>query len=182
MFRDWHTAYLTDINECLLPGICKNAECLNTKGSYRCLCKAGYLFDPESKHCVCKYFPPRRVIHHCGLRLHFKLMLTFFPSGQGCVCPEGVMLPIGICRHMLSATFTADHQADLLLQPRGQGLGSRLRSLSSAWIRYSPAKLHVSSIHQFHLPCHAPIFVFLTFVLKTNLLGETLCAGMIRYM
>lgn len=140
MFRDWHIAYLTDINECLLPGICKNAECLNTKGSYRCLCKSGYLFDPESKHCVCKYFPPRRVIHHRGRRLHFKLMLTSFPSGQGCVCPEGAVLPIGICRHMLSATFTADHQADLLLQPRGQGLGSRLRPLPSAWIRYSPAK------------------------------------------
>ncbi|TKS86494.1 Latent-transforming growth factor beta-binding protein 2 [Collichthys lucidus] len=40
------------INECLLPGICKNAECLNTKGSYRCMCKPGFMLDPESKHCV----------------------------------------------------------------------------------------------------------------------------------
>lgn len=49
--------YLTDINECLLPGICKNAECLNTKGSYRCLCKVGYMLDLESKNCVCKCHP-----------------------------------------------------------------------------------------------------------------------------
>uniref|UniRef100_A0A671YS24 Latent transforming growth factor beta binding protein 2 n=1 Tax=Sparus aurata TaxID=8175 RepID=A0A671YS24_SPAAU len=44
--------FFTDINECLFPGICKNAECLNTKGSYRCTCKQGYMLDPESKHCV----------------------------------------------------------------------------------------------------------------------------------
>ncbi|KPP70786.1 latent-transforming growth factor beta-binding protein 2-like, partial [Scleropages formosus] len=42
----------TDINECLMPGICKNAECLNTRGSYRCTCKAGYMLDPARSHCV----------------------------------------------------------------------------------------------------------------------------------
>uniref|UniRef100_A0A096LZI3 Latent-transforming growth factor beta-binding protein 2 n=1 Tax=Poecilia formosa TaxID=48698 RepID=A0A096LZI3_POEFO len=41
-----------DINECLLPGICKNAECLNTKGSYRCTCKPGYMLDAARSHCV----------------------------------------------------------------------------------------------------------------------------------
>lgn len=53
IFHNWFV-YFTDINECLLPGICKNAECLNTKGSYRCLCKVGYMLDLESKNCVCK--------------------------------------------------------------------------------------------------------------------------------
>ncbi|KAG7237259.1 hypothetical protein INR49_032592 [Caranx melampygus] len=41
-----------DINECLLPGICKNAECLNTRGSYRCTCKLGYMLDAARSHCV----------------------------------------------------------------------------------------------------------------------------------
>ncbi|XP_036928242.1 latent-transforming growth factor beta-binding protein 2-like [Acanthopagrus latus] len=51
-FKRLNLTHCQDINECLFPGICKNAECLNTKGSYRCTCKQGYMLDPESKHCV----------------------------------------------------------------------------------------------------------------------------------
>uniref|UniRef100_H3DJ72 Latent-transforming growth factor beta-binding protein 1 n=1 Tax=Tetraodon nigroviridis TaxID=99883 RepID=H3DJ72_TETNG len=51
-FKRLNLTHCQDINECLLPGICKNAECLNTKGSYRCLCKVGYMLDLESKNCV----------------------------------------------------------------------------------------------------------------------------------
>ncbi|CAB1330915.1 unnamed protein product, partial [Coregonus sp. 'balchen'] len=35
-----------------MSGICKNAECLNTRGSYRCTCKPGYMLDPARSHCV----------------------------------------------------------------------------------------------------------------------------------
>lgn len=115
----WQTPYLTDINECLLPGICKNAECLNTKGSYRCMCKSGYLLDAESKHCVCKYHPVvfEPIVQDCS---HFLLFLWTLidsspSSGQGCVWTEGVMLPLGVSRYMLAATFPTHHQADLLL-------------------------------------------------------------------
>lgn len=59
----------TDINECLLSGICKNAECLNTKGSYRCLCKPGFMLDTESRQCVCKYRPLLSCIVIYRLRL-----------------------------------------------------------------------------------------------------------------
>ncbi|KAM3594381.1 uncharacterized protein V6R79_006868 [Siganus canaliculatus] len=51
-FKRMNVTHCQDINECLLPGICKNAECLNTKGSYRCMCKPGFMLDTESKHCV----------------------------------------------------------------------------------------------------------------------------------
>uniref|UniRef100_A0A3P8N9S3 Latent-transforming growth factor beta-binding protein 2 n=1 Tax=Astatotilapia calliptera TaxID=8154 RepID=A0A3P8N9S3_ASTCA len=51
-FKRMNVTHCQDINECLLPGICKNAECLNTKGSYRCTCKPGYMLDPARSHCV----------------------------------------------------------------------------------------------------------------------------------
>uniref|UniRef100_A0A3B5QAB5 Latent-transforming growth factor beta-binding protein 2 n=2 Tax=Xiphophorus maculatus TaxID=8083 RepID=A0A3B5QAB5_XIPMA len=51
-FKRMNFTHCQDINECLLPGICKNAECLNTKGSYRCTCKPGYMLDAARSHCV----------------------------------------------------------------------------------------------------------------------------------
>uniref|UniRef100_A0A3B3VK73 Latent-transforming growth factor beta-binding protein 1 n=1 Tax=Poecilia latipinna TaxID=48699 RepID=A0A3B3VK73_9TELE len=51
-FKRMNITHCQDINECLLPGICKNAECLNTKGSYRCTCKPGYMLDAARSHCV----------------------------------------------------------------------------------------------------------------------------------
>ncbi|XP_038630226.1 latent-transforming growth factor beta-binding protein 2-like [Scyliorhinus canicula] len=41
-----------DINECLMSGMCKNANCLNTRGSYRCTCKPGYMLDTSRSHCI----------------------------------------------------------------------------------------------------------------------------------
>ncbi|XP_030574575.1 latent-transforming growth factor beta-binding protein 2 [Archocentrus centrarchus] len=51
-FKRMNLTHCQDINECLLPGICKNADCINSKGSYRCTCKPGYMLDPARSHCV----------------------------------------------------------------------------------------------------------------------------------
>ncbi|XP_072545252.1 latent-transforming growth factor beta-binding protein 2-like [Salminus brasiliensis] len=51
-YKRMNSTHCQDINECLMPGICKHAECLNTKGSYRCTCKPGYMLDPARSHCV----------------------------------------------------------------------------------------------------------------------------------
>ncbi|XP_037343428.2 latent-transforming growth factor beta-binding protein 2-like [Pungitius pungitius] len=51
-FKRMNLTHCQDINECLLPGLCKNADCLNAKGSYRCTCKPGFLLDADRSHCV----------------------------------------------------------------------------------------------------------------------------------
>ncbi|XP_066523108.1 latent-transforming growth factor beta-binding protein 2-like [Hoplias malabaricus] len=51
-YKRMNSTHCQDINECRIPGICKHAECLNTKGSYRCTCKPGYMLDPARSHCV----------------------------------------------------------------------------------------------------------------------------------
>uniref|UniRef100_A0A3B3RIX5 Latent transforming growth factor beta binding protein 2 n=1 Tax=Paramormyrops kingsleyae TaxID=1676925 RepID=A0A3B3RIX5_9TELE len=51
-YKRMNLTHCQDINECTMAGICKNAECLNTKGSYRCTCKGGYMLDAARSHCV----------------------------------------------------------------------------------------------------------------------------------
>ncbi|XP_029427739.1 latent-transforming growth factor beta-binding protein 4 isoform X2 [Rhinatrema bivittatum] len=41
-----------DINECLEAGLCQNGECTNIRGSYSCVCKAGYLLDASRSSCI----------------------------------------------------------------------------------------------------------------------------------
>lgn len=51
-YKRMNSTHCQDINECLFPGVCKHAECLNTKGSYRCTCKPGYMLDAARSQCV----------------------------------------------------------------------------------------------------------------------------------
>ncbi|XP_041121166.1 latent-transforming growth factor beta-binding protein 2-like isoform X1 [Polyodon spathula] len=51
-YKRMNQTHCQDINECLMPGICKNAECLNSRGSYRCTCKPGHMLDTSRSHCI----------------------------------------------------------------------------------------------------------------------------------
>ncbi|KAK6470641.1 latent-transforming growth factor beta-binding protein 4 isoform X1 [Huso huso] len=41
-----------DVNECSLPRFCQNGECINTRGSYSCVCKTGYILDASQGRCI----------------------------------------------------------------------------------------------------------------------------------
>ncbi|ELV09892.1 Latent-transforming growth factor beta-binding protein 2 [Tupaia chinensis] len=41
-----------DINECLTLGLCKDSECVNTRGSFLCTCRPGLMLDPSRSRCV----------------------------------------------------------------------------------------------------------------------------------
>ncbi|XP_068106906.1 latent-transforming growth factor beta-binding protein 4 isoform X5 [Hyperolius riggenbachi] len=41
-----------DIDECKDPSLCQNGDCTNTRGSFSCLCKEGYLLDSSRSSCI----------------------------------------------------------------------------------------------------------------------------------
>ncbi|XP_072407125.1 latent-transforming growth factor beta-binding protein 3 isoform X1 [Chiloscyllium punctatum] len=51
-YKRLNSTHCQDINECLIQGVCQNAECLNTQGSFRCACKPGFVMGPSRTHCI----------------------------------------------------------------------------------------------------------------------------------
>ncbi|OCT84203.1 latent-transforming growth factor beta-binding protein 3 [Xenopus laevis] len=51
-YKRLNNSHCQDINECVMQGVCQNGECLNTKGSFRCTCKHGYIFSASQMHCA----------------------------------------------------------------------------------------------------------------------------------
>lgn len=47
--------YVSDINECVVNlNLCQNGVCVNTDGSFLCLCSVGYVLNPEEQSCTGK--------------------------------------------------------------------------------------------------------------------------------
>lgn len=77
--------------------------------------------------------------------LDYNDRIHFSTSGQSGVWPEGFVLPLGFNGLMLSSTSQSPHQADMLLQQSGQGVGACVWSLSFTRIRYDPKSCPVPS-------------------------------------
>lgn len=69
---------LTDVDECQIHGVCLNGRCLNTVGSYRCLCNPGYIPDPTLTICICKYCSLTQLLSPFSSSLSTKLKLKIY--------------------------------------------------------------------------------------------------------
>ncbi|XP_029704144.1 latent-transforming growth factor beta-binding protein 3 isoform X9 [Takifugu rubripes] len=49
-YKRFNDTHCEDINECSMQGVCQNGDCLNTLGSFKCSCKAGWA--SERNGCV----------------------------------------------------------------------------------------------------------------------------------
>uniref|UniRef100_A0A665WL03 Fibulin-1 n=1 Tax=Echeneis naucrates TaxID=173247 RepID=A0A665WL03_ECHNA len=58
-----------DIDECRTGNVCGDHGCVNLLGSFRCECRAGFIFNSITKHCEdineCRYYPGRLCGHKC---------------------------------------------------------------------------------------------------------------------
>lgn len=71
-----------EIDECaLMPQMCNHGKCVNTPGSFRCICDVGYTYDEFSHQCIGKsvemYFvSPRAWRYEFLQKCHWFQMIT----------------------------------------------------------------------------------------------------------
>ncbi|XP_067332079.1 latent-transforming growth factor beta-binding protein 1 isoform X2 [Channa argus] len=77
-----------DLDECQLHGVCPNGNCVNTVGSYRCMCKPGYIPDPTLTTCISNTPAIQEEKGAC-----FRLV----SSGRQCLHPVSAQLSKQLC-------------------------------------------------------------------------------------
>ncbi|GJQ88324.1 hypothetical protein Trydic_g3801 [Trypoxylus dichotomus] len=93
-----------DVDECAtIPDLCKNGRCINTLGSYRCICNKGYKHDASEKYCLdvneCE-LPQKPCEYNCQNT----------EGSYVCSCPTGFLLnPDGASCRDLDECDTGQH-------------------------------------------------------------------------
>ncbi|XP_073682563.1 latent-transforming growth factor beta-binding protein 1 isoform X2 [Garra rufa] len=77
-----------DIDECQIQGVCPNGNCINTMGSYRCICNPGFVPDPTLTTC----FPETP-----ALREEKGACFRLVSSGKQCLHPVSTQLSKQLC-------------------------------------------------------------------------------------
>ncbi|XP_058507249.1 latent-transforming growth factor beta-binding protein 1 isoform X4 [Solea solea] len=87
-YKRINSSHCQDFDECQLQGVCPNGNCMNTVGSYRCMCKAGYIPDPTLTTCISDTPAVREEKGAC-----FRLV----SSGRQCLHPVSAQLSKQLC-------------------------------------------------------------------------------------
>lgn len=120
---DWRPLACIDVNECLVPGICPaSSTCVNTAGSFQCLCDEG--FDQTSTlECVAEIVPPPKVYANkceeltgdaCDETGETYTRCVQNPANAtdfSCQCLPGFALLLGTCREV-DECKTGAHDCD----------------------------------------------------------------------
>ncbi|KAM9365172.1 latent-transforming growth factor beta-binding protein 1 isoform 3-T3 [Pholidichthys leucotaenia] len=81
-------SHCQDLDECQLQGVCPHGNCMNTMGSYRCICKPGYVPDPTFTTCISNMPAVQEEKGAC-----FRLV----SSGRQCLYPVSAQLSKQLC-------------------------------------------------------------------------------------
>lgn len=87
-----------DIDECIVNGVmCRNGRCVNTEGSFQCICNAGFELTPDGKNCIGKEPTQKQAVPRMNFHLYtLNLNFSCLPSDHD-ECATTNMCLNGMC-------------------------------------------------------------------------------------
>ncbi|KAM9726360.1 latent-transforming growth factor beta-binding protein 1 isoform 2-T2 [Menidia menidia] len=87
-YKRINNSHCQDFDECQVQGVCANGNCVNTVGSYRCMCDPDYVLDPTLTSCISNTPAIQEEKGAC-----FRLV----GSGRQCLHPVSAQLSKQLC-------------------------------------------------------------------------------------
>ncbi|CAG6018154.1 unnamed protein product [Menidia menidia] len=87
-YKRINNSHCQDFDECQVQGVCTNGNCVNTVGSYRCMCNPDYVLDPTLTSCISNTPAIQEEKGAC-----FRLV----GSGRQCLHPVSAQLSKQLC-------------------------------------------------------------------------------------
>ncbi|XP_067831583.1 latent-transforming growth factor beta-binding protein 3-like [Heptranchias perlo] len=162
-YKRLNSTHCQDINECLMQGVCQNAECLNTQGSFRCACKPGYTMGPSRTHCImaksvekgpCYLLvnPEKQCAYALGGELSKQICCCTVGKAWGSDCDPcpipGTAEFQETCPAGMGYHFSSSHQKISI--PPGSSITVRIDPDGKARIIQVPVSVPTSSAHDAH--------------------------------